>query len=104
MQTEIRSLQEIFCCLYFNNMTMLLFGNTILFFTCLYFMKLLIAVKDFLVEEQLIGSFCPQIPHAKQDQHGWYRCEISSCTERLWTNEVDVVIGTVSTLPLLLHH
>lgn len=34
-----------------------------------------------------------QIPHAMQDQHGRYRCEISSGTERIWTNEVDVVIG-----------
>ncbi|XP_030272486.1 mucosa-associated lymphoid tissue lymphoma translocation protein 1 isoform X1 [Sparus aurata] len=33
------------------------------------------------------------IPHVMQDQHGRYRCEISSSTERLWTNEVDVVIA-----------
>ena len=35
-----------------------------------------------------------QIPHSLQDHHGRYRCEISSSTERMWTNEVDVVIGT----------
>ncbi|KAM8760262.1 mucosa-associated lymphoid tissue lymphoma translocation protein 1 isoform 2-T2 [Acanthopagrus schlegelii] len=35
------------------------------------------------------------IPHVMQDQHGRYRCEISSSTERLWTNEVDVVIDDV---------
>uniref|UniRef100_A0A8C9Y4B0 MALT paracaspase 1 n=1 Tax=Sander lucioperca TaxID=283035 RepID=A0A8C9Y4B0_SANLU len=34
------------------------------------------------------------IPHLMQDQHGRYRCEISSSTERMWTNEVDVVIAT----------
>ncbi|XP_031161854.1 mucosa-associated lymphoid tissue lymphoma translocation protein 1 isoform X1 [Sander lucioperca] len=33
------------------------------------------------------------IPHLMQDQHGRYRCEISSSTERMWTNEVDVVIA-----------
>ncbi|CAJ1069201.1 mucosa-associated lymphoid tissue lymphoma translocation protein 1 isoform X1 [Xyrichtys novacula] len=33
------------------------------------------------------------IPHVMQDQHGRYRCEISSSTERMWTNEVDVVIA-----------
>ncbi|XP_036954804.1 mucosa-associated lymphoid tissue lymphoma translocation protein 1 isoform X2 [Acanthopagrus latus] len=33
------------------------------------------------------------ILHVMQDQHGRYRCEISSSTERLWTNEVDVVIA-----------
>ncbi|XP_056275766.1 mucosa-associated lymphoid tissue lymphoma translocation protein 1 isoform X2 [Pseudoliparis swirei] len=32
------------------------------------------------------------IPHSTQDHHGRYRCEISSGTERMWTNEVDVVI------------
>lgn len=32
------------------------------------------------------------IPNVMQDQHGRYRCEISSSTERMWTNEVDVVI------------
>ncbi|XP_068165906.1 mucosa-associated lymphoid tissue lymphoma translocation protein 1 isoform X2 [Antennarius striatus] len=32
------------------------------------------------------------IPHVMQDQHGSYRCEISSSTERMWTNEADVVI------------
>uniref|UniRef100_A0A671UH49 MALT paracaspase 1 n=1 Tax=Sparus aurata TaxID=8175 RepID=A0A671UH49_SPAAU len=38
------------------------------------------------------------IPHVMQDQHGRYRCEISSSTERLWTNEVDValLIGNLS--------
>uniref|UniRef100_A0A671UHJ4 MALT paracaspase 1 n=1 Tax=Sparus aurata TaxID=8175 RepID=A0A671UHJ4_SPAAU len=35
------------------------------------------------------------IPHVMQDQHGRYRCEISSSTERLWTNEVDVVIDDI---------
>ncbi|KAM3611773.1 uncharacterized protein V6R79_024008 [Siganus canaliculatus] len=35
------------------------------------------------------------IPHVMQDQHGRYRCEISSSTERLWTNEVNVVIDDV---------
>lgn len=39
-----------------------------------------------------------------QEQHGRYRCEISSSTERLWTNEVDVVIGTVNTLHFRLLH
>ncbi|TNN36860.1 Mucosa-associated lymphoid tissue lymphoma translocation protein 1 [Liparis tanakae] len=34
------------------------------------------------------------IPHSTQDHHGRYRCEISSGTERMWTNEVDVVIAT----------
>ncbi|XP_041643572.1 mucosa-associated lymphoid tissue lymphoma translocation protein 1 isoform X2 [Cheilinus undulatus] len=33
------------------------------------------------------------IPNVMQDQHGRYRCEISSSTERMWTNEVDVVIN-----------
>ncbi|XP_051806861.1 mucosa-associated lymphoid tissue lymphoma translocation protein 1 isoform X1 [Acanthochromis polyacanthus] len=37
------------------------------------------------------------IPHAMQDQHGRYRCEISSRSsnnsERMWTNEVDVIIA-----------
>ncbi|XP_071339754.1 mucosa-associated lymphoid tissue lymphoma translocation protein 1 isoform X1 [Trachinotus anak] len=33
------------------------------------------------------------IPHVMQDHHGRYRCEISSSTERMWTNEVDVVIA-----------
>lgn len=37
--------------------------------------------------------FAFQIPHSTQDHHGRYRCEISSGTERMWTNEVDVVIG-----------
>ncbi|XP_028269202.1 mucosa-associated lymphoid tissue lymphoma translocation protein 1 isoform X2 [Parambassis ranga] len=32
------------------------------------------------------------IPHVMLDHHGRYRCEISSSTERMWTNEVDVVI------------
>uniref|UniRef100_A0A665WD67 MALT paracaspase 1 n=1 Tax=Echeneis naucrates TaxID=173247 RepID=A0A665WD67_ECHNA len=31
------------------------------------------------------------ILHLMQDHHGRYRCEISSSTERMWTNEVDVV-------------
>ncbi|TMS03736.1 Mucosa-associated lymphoid tissue lymphoma translocation protein 1 [Larimichthys crocea] len=35
------------------------------------------------------------VPHAMQDQHGRYRCEISSSSERMWTNEVDVVIDDV---------
>ncbi|CAL8348124.1 unnamed protein product [Lota lota] len=34
------------------------------------------------------------IPHAMQDDQGRYRCEISSNSERMWTNEVDIVIGT----------
>nr|XP_046241354.1 mucosa-associated lymphoid tissue lymphoma translocation protein 1 isoform X1 [Scatophagus argus]XP_046241355.1 mucosa-associated lymphoid tissue lymphoma translocation protein 1 isoform X1 [Scatophagus argus]XP_046241356.1 mucosa-associated lymphoid tissue lymphoma translocation protein 1 isoform X1 [Scatophagus argus] len=33
------------------------------------------------------------IPHVMQDQHGRYRCEISSSSERMWTNEVNVVIA-----------
>ncbi|XP_007557908.1 mucosa-associated lymphoid tissue lymphoma translocation protein 1 isoform X1 [Poecilia latipinna] len=33
------------------------------------------------------------IPQVMQDHHGRYRCEISSSTERMWTNEVDVVIA-----------
>uniref|UniRef100_A0A8C4I998 MALT paracaspase 1 n=1 Tax=Dicentrarchus labrax TaxID=13489 RepID=A0A8C4I998_DICLA len=37
------------------------------------------------------------IPHAMQDQHGRYRCEISSSTERTWSNEVDVLIGQHNT-------
>ncbi|KAK0143465.1 Mucosa-associated lymphoid tissue lymphoma translocation protein 1 [Merluccius polli] len=32
------------------------------------------------------------ISHATQEHHGRYRCEISSNNERMWTNEVDVVI------------
>lgn len=32
------------------------------------------------------------IPHVMLDHHGRYRCEISSSSERMWTNEVDVVI------------
>uniref|UniRef100_A0A7N8YG89 MALT paracaspase 1 n=1 Tax=Mastacembelus armatus TaxID=205130 RepID=A0A7N8YG89_9TELE len=32
------------------------------------------------------------IAHVMQEHHGRYRCEISSSTERMWTNEVDVVI------------
>ncbi|XP_040897766.1 mucosa-associated lymphoid tissue lymphoma translocation protein 1 isoform X2 [Toxotes jaculatrix] len=35
------------------------------------------------------------IPHVMQDHHGRYRCEISSSTERMWTNEVDIVIDDV---------
>lgn len=34
-----------------------------------------------------------EIPHTVQNHHGRYRCEISSGTERIWSNEVDVVIG-----------
>ena len=35
-----------------------------------------------------------QIPHVMQDHNGRYRCEISSgSSERMWTNEVDVVTG-----------
>ncbi|XP_069562650.1 mucosa-associated lymphoid tissue lymphoma translocation protein 1 [Brachyistius frenatus] len=33
------------------------------------------------------------IPHTMQDHHGRYRCEIISSTERMWTNEVDVIIA-----------
>ncbi|XP_043967936.1 mucosa-associated lymphoid tissue lymphoma translocation protein 1 isoform X1 [Gambusia affinis] len=33
------------------------------------------------------------IPQVMQDHHGRYRCEISSSSERMWTNEVDVVIA-----------
>ncbi|XP_013879686.1 mucosa-associated lymphoid tissue lymphoma translocation protein 1 [Austrofundulus limnaeus] len=33
------------------------------------------------------------IPHVMQDHHGRYRCEISSSTERMWSNEVHVVIA-----------
>ncbi|XP_029366404.1 mucosa-associated lymphoid tissue lymphoma translocation protein 1 isoform X1 [Echeneis naucrates] len=33
------------------------------------------------------------ILHLMQDHHGRYRCEISSSTERMWTNEVDVVVA-----------
>ncbi|KAM9858106.1 mucosa-associated lymphoid tissue lymphoma translocation protein 1 isoform 2-T2 [Aulostomus maculatus] len=35
------------------------------------------------------------IPHVMQDHHGRYRCEISSSSERMWTNEVDVTIDDV---------
>nr|XP_040051163.1 mucosa-associated lymphoid tissue lymphoma translocation protein 1 isoform X2 [Gasterosteus aculeatus aculeatus] len=35
------------------------------------------------------------IPHSTQDHAGRYRCEISSSTERMWTNEVDVAIDDV---------
>ncbi|MEQ2171620.1 hypothetical protein GOODEAATRI_012719, partial [Goodea atripinnis] len=35
------------------------------------------------------------IPLVKQDHHGRYRCEISGSTERMWTNEVDVVIDDI---------
>uniref|UniRef100_A0A3P8T120 MALT paracaspase 1 n=1 Tax=Amphiprion percula TaxID=161767 RepID=A0A3P8T120_AMPPE len=40
------------------------------------------------------------IPHVMQDQHGRYRCEISSSSsssncERMWTNEVDVIIDDI---------
>lgn len=34
-----------------------------------------------------------QIPHVMQEHLGRYRCEISSSTDRMWTNEADVVIG-----------
>lgn len=33
------------------------------------------------------------IAHVMQEQQGRYRCEISSTSERMWTNEVDVVIA-----------
>ncbi|KAM9743596.1 mucosa-associated lymphoid tissue lymphoma translocation protein 1 isoform 1-T1 [Menidia menidia] len=33
------------------------------------------------------------IPHVTQDHQGRYRCEISSSAERMWTNEVDVLIA-----------
>ncbi|GLD74193.1 mucosa-associated lymphoid tissue lymphoma translocation protein 1-like protein, partial [Lates japonicus] len=33
------------------------------------------------------------IPDVMQDHHGRYRCEISSSTERMWSNEVDIVIA-----------
>ncbi|KAG7490505.1 mucosa-associated lymphoid tissue lymphoma translocation protein 1 isoform X1 [Solea senegalensis] len=33
------------------------------------------------------------IPHVMQDDHGRYRCEISGSTERMWTNEVEVVVA-----------
>uniref|UniRef100_A0A667XUC7 MALT paracaspase 1 n=1 Tax=Myripristis murdjan TaxID=586833 RepID=A0A667XUC7_9TELE len=33
------------------------------------------------------------IPCVMQDHYGKYRCEITSNSERMWTNEVDVVIG-----------
>ncbi|KAM4578910.1 mucosa-associated lymphoid tissue lymphoma translocation protein 1 isoform 2-T2 [Fundulus diaphanus] len=35
------------------------------------------------------------IPQVMQDHHGRYRCEISSSTERMWSNEVDVVIDDI---------
>ncbi|KAM9391842.1 mucosa-associated lymphoid tissue lymphoma translocation protein 1 isoform 2-T2 [Pholidichthys leucotaenia] len=35
------------------------------------------------------------IPHVMQEHHGRYRCEISGSTERMWTNEVDVVIDDI---------
>ncbi|CAK6959705.1 LOW QUALITY PROTEIN: mucosa-associated lymphoid tissue lymphoma translocation protein 1 [Scomber scombrus] len=35
------------------------------------------------------------IPHVMQDHHGRYRCEISSSTERMWTNEVNILIDDV---------
>ncbi|XP_047238657.1 mucosa-associated lymphoid tissue lymphoma translocation protein 1 isoform X2 [Girardinichthys multiradiatus] len=35
------------------------------------------------------------IPLVIQDHHGRYRCEISGSTERMWTNEVDVVIDDI---------
>ncbi|XP_043967938.1 mucosa-associated lymphoid tissue lymphoma translocation protein 1 isoform X2 [Gambusia affinis] len=35
------------------------------------------------------------IPQVMQDHHGRYRCEISSSSERMWTNEVDVVIDDI---------
>ncbi|KAK5870853.1 hypothetical protein PBY51_003765 [Eleginops maclovinus] len=35
------------------------------------------------------------IPHSMQDHNGRYRCEISSSKERMWSNEVDVVIDDV---------
>ncbi|XP_030592750.1 mucosa-associated lymphoid tissue lymphoma translocation protein 1 isoform X2 [Archocentrus centrarchus] len=33
------------------------------------------------------------IAHVMQEQQGRYRCEISGTSERMWTNEVDVVIA-----------
>ncbi|KAM6930266.1 mucosa-associated lymphoid tissue lymphoma translocation protein 1 [Xenentodon cancila] len=35
------------------------------------------------------------IPHVMQDHSGRYRCEISSSTDRMWTNEADVVIDDI---------
>ncbi|KAM4745605.1 mucosa-associated lymphoid tissue lymphoma translocation protein 1 isoform 2-T2 [Anableps anableps] len=35
------------------------------------------------------------IPQVILDHHGRYRCEISSSTERMWTNEVNVVIDDI---------
>ncbi|XP_068594940.1 mucosa-associated lymphoid tissue lymphoma translocation protein 1 [Brachionichthys hirsutus] len=32
------------------------------------------------------------VPHVMQDQQGRYRCEISGSAERMWTDEVEVVI------------
>ncbi|KAJ3603484.1 hypothetical protein NHX12_028230 [Muraenolepis orangiensis] len=34
-----------------------------------------------------------RIPHAMQENHGRYRCEVSGNGQKVWTNEVDVVIG-----------
>ncbi|XP_034026840.1 mucosa-associated lymphoid tissue lymphoma translocation protein 1 isoform X2 [Thalassophryne amazonica] len=38
------------------------------------------------------------IPHVMQDHGGKYRCEISSSSERMWTNEVQVFIDDVYAL------
>ncbi|XP_061585565.1 mucosa-associated lymphoid tissue lymphoma translocation protein 1 isoform X2 [Cololabis saira] len=38
------------------------------------------------------------IPHVMQDHSGRYRCEISSSTDRMWTNEADVVIDDIYAL------
>ncbi|KAK2901816.1 mucosa-associated lymphoid tissue lymphoma translocation protein 1 isoform X2 [Channa argus] len=35
------------------------------------------------------------IPHVMQDRYGRYRCEISGSAERMWTNEVNVLIDDV---------
>lgn len=42
-----------------------------------------------------------QIPHVMQDHHGRYRCEISSSTERMWSNEIDVVIGMLFSVTIV---
>uniref|UniRef100_A0A8C6Q3Z5 MALT paracaspase 1 n=1 Tax=Nothobranchius furzeri TaxID=105023 RepID=A0A8C6Q3Z5_NOTFU len=35
------------------------------------------------------------VADAMQDHHGRYRCEISSSSERMWTNEVDVAVDDI---------
>ena len=42
----------------------------------------------------MCGHTLPQIPLVMQEHQGRYRCEISSDTERMWSSEVDVMIGT----------